>query len=287
MSRSDGLEFPAMGAESIPVLRNAAGQKPSVVRELRELAQHSHLLANLVRRDLTVRYKRSILGFFWTMLNPLLLMIILTIVFSTVFRFAIPHYETYFLSEYLVFGFFSQTTVTAMTSLPWNGSLMKRVRVPKAIFAISITISGLINLVLAYIPFFAIMLVVGAPIHATVLFLPISFLVIGMFTLGLSLALSALAVYFEDVSHMYQVATIGLMYMTPIIYPISIIPPRWMWLIQINPLTQLFKLARDPVYSGTLPALHVFAASLALSVFTLVAGWVVFHRLARGFYQRL
>jgi len=276
-----------MSVETIPVLVNAAGQKPSVVREIRELVQHSHLLANLVQRDLTVRYKRSVLGFFWTMLNPLLLMIILTVVFSTIFRFAIPHYETYFLSEYLVFGFFSQTTVTAMTSLPWNGSLMKRVRVPKAIFAISITVSGLINLCLAYIPLFAIMLIVGAPIRATVLFLPVSFLIIAMFTLGLSLALSAMAVYFEDVSHMYQVATFGLMYMTPIIYPISIIPAKWMWVIQINPLTQLFKLARDPVYSGTLPELHVFLASLALSVVMLVVGWVVFHRLARGFYLHL
>ena len=131
------------------------------------------------------------------------------------------------------------------------------------------------------------LLIVGAPIRATVLFLPVSFLIIAMFTLGLSLALSAMAVYFEDVSHMYQVATVGLMYMTPIIYPISIIPAKWMWVIQINPLTQLFKLARDPVYSGTLPSLHVFTASLALSVVMLVAGWVIFHRLARGFYLHL
>ena len=80
------------------------------------------------------------------------------------------------------------------------------------------------------------------------LFLPVCFLIIAAFTLGVSLLLSALAVYFDDVSHMYQVATIGLMYMTPIIYPITIVPYQWLWLIRINPLTQLFKLARDPVY---------------------------------------
>jgi ABC-2 type transport system permease protein len=268
-----------------PTLVNSADAKFSTRREIRDLVANSHLLLNLVRRDLTVRYKRSVIGFFWTMLNPLLLMIILTIVFSTIFRFeGIDHFETYFLSEYLVFGFFAQTTVTSMASLSWNGALMKRVRVPKSIFAISTTVSGLINLCLAYIPLFIIMIVRGAPIRPSVLFLPVSFLIIAMFTLGVSLLLSALAVYFEDVQHMYQVATIGLMYLTPIIYPISIVPQRWLWVIRANPLTQIFKLARDPVYSGVLPSVHVFGASLAVSVIALVVGWIVFNRLSRGFF---
>jgi ABC-type polysaccharide/polyol phosphate export permease len=277
-----------MSTPAVPVLRNSATQTLNPIHELRDLIANWNLVANLVRRDLTVRYKRSIVGFFWTMLNPLLLMIILTVVFSTVFRFeGIEHYPTYFLSSYLVFGFFSQTTVQSMTSLGFHGSLMKRVRVPKSIFAVSTTISGLVNLCLAYVPLFLIMIVTGAPICKTVLFLPISFLIIAAFTLGVSLLLSALAVYFDDVSHMYQVATVGLMYMTPIIYPISIVPYKWLWLIRVNPLTQLFKLARDPVYHCALPGPHVIGASVAAAVIALVVGWVVFHRLARGFYLHL
>jgi ABC-type polysaccharide/polyol phosphate export permease len=275
-------------ATAVPVLVNAADGKPSVIREIRDLVAHSNLLWNLVHRDLTVRYKRSIIGFFWTMLNPLLLMIILTVVFSTIFRFeGIDNYPTYFLSAYLVFGFFAQTTNQSMGSLAWNGSLMKRVRVPKSIFAVSTTISGLVNLCLAYIPLFAIMLATGAPICRTIVFLPISFLLIAMFTLGVSLMLSALAVYFEDIQHMYAVATVGLMYMTPIIYPITIVPYKWLWVIRFNPLTHLFKLARDPVYGCTLPGGHVILASVAAAVIALVIGWVVFHRLARGFYLHL
>lgn len=274
-----------MQATTIPVLVNSANEKLSVIGELRDLVQHRNLLWNLVHRDLTVRYKRSFIGFFWTMLNPLLLMIILTVVFSTIFRFeGISNYPTYFLSTYLVFGFFAQTTNQSMASLAWNGALMKRVRVPKSIFAVSTTLSGLVNLCLAYVPLFVIMIATGAPICVTVLYLPISFLLIAMFTLGVSLLLSALAVYFEDVQHMYQVATFGLMYMTPIIYPISIIPFRWLWVIRANPLTHLVKLARDPVYGCTLPDQHVVLASGAAAVIALVLGWVVFHRLARGFY---
>jgi ABC-type polysaccharide/polyol phosphate export permease len=274
-----------MQATSVPVLVNSADEKLSVIKEIRDLIEHRNLLWNLVHRDLTVRYKRSVIGFFWTMLNPLLLMIILTVVFSTIFRFeGISNYPTYFLSTYLVFGFFAQTTNQSMASLAWNGALMKRVRVPKSIFAVSTTLSGLVNLCLAYVPLFLIMIVTGAPICATVLYLPISFLLIAMFTLGVSLLVSALAVYFEDVQHMYQVATFGLMYMTPIIYPISIIPFKWLWVIRANPLTHLVKLARDPVYGCTLPGQHVILASAAAAVIALVVGWVVFHRLARGFY---
>lgn len=277
-----------MPTPATPILVNAADSKFSTRNEIRELFENSNLLLNLVRRDLTVRYKRSFIGFFWTMLHPLILMVILTIVFSNIFRFeGVSHYEVYFLSEYLVFGFFAQTTVQSMTSLSWNGMLIKRVRVPKSIFAISTTLSGLVNLCLAYIPLFIIMLVRGAPIRPTVLFLPVAFIIIAIFTLGVSLLLSALAVYFEDVSQMYQVGIIALMYLTPIIYPIGIIPLKFLWLIRLNPLTQLFKLARDPVYSGVLPDLHIITASLVAASLALVFGWFSFHRLSRGFYEHL
>ena len=277
-----------MPISETPVLTNSADSKFNTVSEIRELVEHSNLLWNLVRRDLTVRYKRSVIGFFWTMLHPLILMVILTIVFSQIFRFeGISHYEVYFLSEYLVFGFFAQTTVQSMTSLSWNGMLTKRVRVPKSIFAISTTLSGLANLCLAYIPLFIIMVVRGAPIRPTVLFLPVAFLIIAVFTLGVSLLLSALAVYFEDVSQMYQAATMALMYLTPIIYPIEIVPYKALWLIRINPLTQLFKLARDPVYNGVLPDLHIVGASVVVALLALVIGWFSFHRLSRGFYEHL
>jgi ABC-type polysaccharide/polyol phosphate export permease len=271
-----------------PTLVNSADAKFSTRKEIRDLIDSSNLLLNLVRRDLTVRYKRSVIGFFWTMLNPLLLMIILTIVFSNIFRFeGVSHYAVYFLSAYLVFNFFQQTTIQSMSSLAWNGSLMKRVRVPKAIFAISTTLSGLVNLCLAYLPLFVIMMIVGAPIRPAVVFLPVAFLIIAVFTLGVSLLLSSLAIYFDDVAQVYQVATIGLMYLTPIIYPIDIIPMRWIWLIRINPLTQLFKLARNPVYEGTLPPMHVVGGSIGISILTLLVGWYVFHRLARGFHEHI
>jgi len=271
-----------------PVLINSATTKFSSRREIRAIFENANLLLNLVRRDLTVRYKRSIIGFFWTMLNPLILMIVLTIVFASIFRFeGVSHYEIYFLSGYLPYAFFIQSTTQSMTSLSWNGALMKRVRVPKTIFAISTVVSGFVNLCLAYIPLFAIMIVRGAPIRPTVLFLPVAFVIIATFTLGVSFLLSALAVYFDDVAQMYQAGSIALFYMTPVIYPIDIVPYKYIWLIRINPLTQIFKLVRDPVYNGTLPQIHIFVGSVSLAVASLAIGWFVFNRLSRGFYEHL
>jgi ABC-2 type transport system permease protein len=271
-----------------PVLHNSAPQRLDPIGEIRDLISNGNLLYSLVWRDLTVRYKRSIVGFFWTMLNPLLLMIIFTIVFSALFRFAgVHHYEIYFLSEYLVFNFFMQTTTQSMTSLQWNGAMMKRVRVPKTVFSFSTTMSGFVNLVLSYVPLFLLMLVRDMPIRPTVLFLPVAFLIIAMFTVGVAWILSALAVFFEDVVHMWGVGVLALLYMTPIIYPIAIIPDKWLWLIRINPLTHLFKLARDPVYEGRLPEPHIFWASLAVALITMVAGWLVHQRMSREFHHYL
>lgn len=265
-----------------------AGEKPSIATEFRLVRSYSHLLFNLIYRDLTVRYKRSFLGFFWTLLNPLLLMIIFVIVFSAIFRFeGIIHYETYFLSEYLPWMFFSQTTMTAMAGIAWNGALMKRVPVPKSIFAIAATVSGAVNLLLSLIPLFAIMLFAGAPLRPALLFLPVSVGVLALFTFGVALALSSIAVFFTDIREMYGVAVTALMYLTPIIYPLSIIPERFRWIIALNPLTYLLEMVRDPIYKGTLPSAQTTAISLVAALVALLVGWLTFRRLSNLFYAHL
>jgi ABC-type polysaccharide/polyol phosphate export permease len=276
-----------IGSQSPPVLRNVAGKNPSFLEEAADIVAHSYLLFNLIHRDLTVRYKRSVLGFFWTLLNPFLMMLILVAVFSNVFRFDLSHYETYFLSEYLPWIFFAQTTVGSMLSLAWNGQLMKKVRVPKAIFALSTTLANMINLALSCGPLLVIMVAVGVPLKPALLFLPVSFFILAVFVLGVSLALSSLSVYFDDVAQMYQVAVTGLMYLTPIMYPIKIIPERLRWLVDYNPLTTLFELVRCPIYLGTMPSLRMVGISVALACVALAVGWSIFRRLASGFYVRI
>jgi homopolymeric O-antigen transport system permease protein len=274
--------------DSSRIRRNRAGDRPRLLEELRELSRFRDLLVSLVHRDLTVRYKRSYLGFFWTMLHPLLLMLIFVIIFASLFRFAIPHYETYFLSEYLPWNFFAQTTIAAMASMGWNAALMKRLRVPKSIFTLSIVVSGMINLILAIGPLFLIMWIVGAPIRPSVLFLPVSFLILGVFTLGVTLALSSISVFFTDVREVYAgVVTTAWMYLTPIMYPIWIVPENYRWILKFNPMYYLLEIVRIPIYNGEVPTLKLVTFAVAMAIGSITVGWLTYQRLAPKFYPHL
>jgi len=271
----------------MPVRRFSADSHTTLIEEWRDIFQHGHLLYNLVYRDLTVRYKRSVIGFFWTMLNPLLLMVIFVIIFSALFRFQIPHYETYFLSEYLAWTFFAQTTIQSMGAVLWNGPLMKRVRVPKSIFPLSATIAGIVNLILSYIPLIGIMLFAGVPIRPAILFLPVSFTILSVFTYGVSLALTATSIFFVDVREMWGVLLTAIMYMNPIMYPMTIVPERYRSIVQGNPLMYLLQTVRDPVYNGRIPSMHDLTIAIIAAVVSFFAGWAVFRRLSPNFYPHL
>ncbi|MFA6954560.1 MAG: ABC transporter permease [Thermoanaerobaculia bacterium] len=267
--------------------RIVGGAPLSLRRELHDLVRNSSLLYELVHRDLTVRYKRSLLGFLWTMLHPLLLMLIFLVVFSHLFRFETPHYETYFLSAYVAWNFFSQTLLNSMMGIAWNGPLMKRVRVPPSIFTIASTVSGLVNLGLSLVVLFGIMLFVGVPVTPSMAFLPVALLIVGVFTLGVSLALTAISVFFGDVGEMVQAGMPALMYLTPVIYPVTIVPDRYRWFIKLNPLTYIVEIVRDPVYYGIIPTPATLSLSIIFAVGALVIGWLVFRYAAPRFHAHL
>jgi len=270
------------------VERRTVGGKPLAwLAELREVRGRAALLRELVHRDLTIRYRRSFLGFLWTMLHPLSLMLIFVIVFSGLLGARAPHYETYFLSAYVAWNFFAQTTVNAMASVAWNGPLMKRVRVPPSIFTIAVVVSGIVNLGLSLLVLFPIMLIVGAPIHATLFFLPVSLLLVGIFTLGVSLGLTAISISFGDVREMVQAGMPALMYLTPIIYPISVVPERFRWLIKLNPLVYIVEIVRDPIYYGILPSPQTLLVAVVISLGSLATGWIIFRHMAPRFHAHL
>jgi len=256
--------------------------------ELREVLRYRNLFYQFVRRDIVTRYKRSVLGVAWTMLNPLGMMLVLTIAFSQIFRFNTPNYPAYVLSGLLVWNFFAQTTTMSMTTLVWGGGLFKRIYMPRSIFALSSMGTGLVNLVLALAPMLLIMLVTGTPIRWTFLFLPIPILFLVMFALGVGLMLSTVAVYFPDVSEMYQIILTAWMYLTPIIYPATMLPERLrFWLEWFNPMYRIVQLFRLPLYDGRLPTWAEFWPTMILSLAFCVTGWMVFTRKSDEFAYRL
>jgi ABC-2 type transport system permease protein len=256
------------------------------LEELRGLFQYRDLLFQLVRRDVVSRYKRSVLGIAWTMLNPLGMMAVMTIVFSQFFQGA-RGYPAYILSGLIAWNFFAQTSSASMSQIMWGGSLLHRIYVPRTAFVVSAIGTGLVNLTLSVVPLLLIMLLVGLPLGRSLFFLPLAMLLLGAFALGIGLLLSAWAIYFPDVAEMYQVVLIAWMYLTPVFYPAEIIPESYrFWLFHLNPMYYLIEIFRRPAYESTLVPLPLFATGAGIALFTLVAGWIVFCSRADEFTYR-
>jgi len=257
-----------------PVYDSAANASPALT-EIQELKHYRYLLKQLVRRDIVARYKRSVLGVAWTMLNPLGTMLIMTFVFSNLFK-SVQSYPVYILSGLIAWNFFAQGTNAAMSGLVWGGSLMQRIYLPRTIFGVSAIGTALVNLLLSIIPLLVVMLITQTTIHLTFLFLPISILLLTGFALGFGLLLSALAIFFPDVAEMYQILLMAWMYLTPVIYPEEIIPAQFMTIYRINPMYWMLKMFRMPVYEGVIPTLQDLWPALAWSVGMLIVGWLFF-----------
>jgi ABC-type polysaccharide/polyol phosphate export permease len=243
-----------------------------------QLLRYRDLVWYLVVRDLKVRYRRSMIGFLWTMLQPLLTMAVLTVVFSAVFRFEIRNFPVYALSGILFWNFFSQSIVTAMNSLRANAGLLVRLPLPKVVFPVAAVASGLVNLLLALVPLFAILVASGYSLQPALLFLPVSILLVAAFTLGAGLLLSPLAAFFSDVVELVGVLMMLAFYLTPVFYPKEIIPADYLWLVRFNPLRSLLEVFRDPIYFGKIPPLSHLAVTVGITALALLVGVIAFRK---------
>ncbi|MBN1148832.1 MAG: ABC transporter permease [Anaerolineales bacterium] len=259
---------------SLPVY-DSASRRFKAFEELRDAFHYRGLIYQLVRRDLVTRYKRSVLGVAWTMLNPLGTTLIMAIVFSQVFGRG-PQYATYILSGLIAWSFFSQSSVGAMRGIVWGSSLLKRIYLPRTVFAISSIGTGLVNIALAIVPLLVVMLISHVTPTLYMLLLPIPVLILAMFALGIGLLLSTLATHFPDVAEMYGIVLTAWMYFSPIIWKPQMIPERFLGLIHLNPMFHIMTLFRALIYEGRIPTMTEIAIPGAIAVSSLLIGWLVF-----------
>lgn len=236
------------------------------------LLRFRHLLNLMVKRDFLTRYRRSVLGVLWSLLNPILTMLVLTMVFSFIFRFEIAYFPVYLLSGQLIFAFFSESTSQAMGSVISNAHIVKKVYVPKYIFPVSRVLSSCVNLAFSFVAFLLVILVTGAPFHWTILLVPIPLLYTFMFSLGIGMLLSSLAVFFRDLSYIYGIFITLLTFLTPIFYPVSILPDRVFQLIHLNPIFHYVTFFRSLALYGELPGLWVNIVCLGFALAALCIG---------------
>ncbi len=257
------------------------------MRKLLELYHYRELLRVLVSSELKLRYRRSVLGFFWTLLNPLLMMVVLSVVFSTVMRFNIRDYWVSLVAGLLPWTFFSQSVGTSLMSIVGKGALLKKVYIPKSIIPLSVVLAGLVNFLLSLVAMLVLMLAVGHPPALAVLFLPIPIAFMTLFAIGMALVFSCLNVYFRDFGHMTEVILQAWFYTSPVIYSLAMVPepyrPYFMW----NPLYFIIECFREPIFNGALPSAETVLTAGVVSLLAAIVGFLIFVRFERGFILRV
>lgn len=260
---------------------DSASRPGCAVEELTELSRNPGLLRALVERNLKVRYKRSTLGFLWSLLNPAAMMVVLTLVFAGHFSAVAPRYPAYVFPGLLLWGFFSQTLTVVAAEVAGGVDLWRRVRLPRTALAIATAFTNLLNLALATVPLVLILLGLRQPLGPALLTLPWTMLAVGSFTLGLALAVATVALRFPDVVDVLGMVLTAWMFATPVFYPLVIVPDRLRPFLHLNPMTLYVELFRDPLYGNTVPRLPALLLAAAVGLAALATGWVLFTRSAR------
>lgn len=252
------------------------------MNRLKTFLKYVPLLNELVKRDLKVKYRRSVLGFIWSLLNPLLMMMVISAVFSAFFRFDIPNFPIYLLCGQVMFTFFSEATNTSMSSIIAGSSLIKKVYIPKYIFPLSRTLSSLVNLLFALFAIVIMLVITGTPVKATVLLFWVPIVYVFLFATGMGMFLSVLAVFFRDMVHLYGVLLTAWMYFTPIFYPAKLLTENENALIRMvtkwNPLYHFVGYFREVILYGTLPSLKENLLCLSFGLVAVALGVLVMFR---------
>ncbi len=242
------------------------------------VGRYVDLLHNLVTRAIKQRYKRSVLGFAWTMLNPLLTMVILTVVFSAVFGAIVPNYPLFVIIGLLAWNLFSLGSTQGLASIVDSGSLIRKVAVPKEMFPLAAVGANLVNFLLSLVPLALVMLIMRVQITTAILWVPVGVALIGTFTLGVALTLGTLNVFFRDVRYFYEAGLLAWFYGTPIFYPIDVLSPRARAVLRWNPMYVLVEVFRVPLYAGTAPAPAIVLAAMLEAGAMVLVGWWIFRR---------
>lgn len=250
----------------------------AVLRLIVAFDRYRYLMRQLIGRDFKTKYKRSVLGVLWSFLNPLLIMTVQYVVFSTLFQSDIPNFPLYLLSGIVCFNFFNEASSMALMSIVGNAALITKVYVPKYIYPVSRVLSSGINLLFSMIPLFAVMLLTGAPVRPALLLLPFGLLCLLVFSIGIGFILSAAMVFFRDTQFLWGVFSMLWMYATPIFYPESIIGEQYVLLFKCNPLYHIIRFIRIVLINGVSPEPKAYALCLIASLVPLMIGAIIFKK---------
>lgn len=256
---------------------------PVRAKRLSAFAHNKFVLLSLVSKDFKLKYRRSALGVLWSVLNPLLMMVVLSAVFSYVFRFEIENFPLYLILGNTLFSLMSNSTNSGMRSIIEAAPLIKKVKVEKMIFPLEKVLFEIVNFVISLVAVAIVMIYFQIPLTLNVLFLPLVIFYVLVFCVGLSLLLSSLAVFFRDVIHLWSVVITAWTYATPLFYPVEMLSGWMQSLMQFNPMYHFVTYFREIMMWNTTPGLTENLICLGMALVTLFAGIIVFRKTEKKF----
>ncbi len=248
---------------------------------------YKFLLTELIKKDVQSKYKDSVLGLFWSFLNPLLQMIVLTIVFSTFFSRSIPNFPVYLLTGRLILDLFAKGTSGAMKSIKLNKAIIQKIYVPKYMFPLGTICSEFINYLISLVVLLLVMIVTGQEFYFSIIYAVIPIALVLILTIGVGLILTTLATYFTDVNYLWKVVTMMLTYLSAVFYPIDIVPKKFLIFFKLNPIYAAIASCRACILYDSFPEIKPLLY-LALCAFgSLIVGLMIFYKYQDEFILRI
>lgn len=241
----------------------------------------------LVRREIRGRYKGSVLGFFWTFLNPLLQFAVYAVVFSVLLRSDIEKFYAYLFIAFIPWFFTSTAIPQSATCIQTYSNMVQKIYFPRMVLPLSTVLTAFVNMLLSELVVFAVLIVSGFRLSFHIVALPIVMGIQLVFVLGIALIVSALTVYFRDLAHILEIVVMAWFYATPIVYPPEMVPEMLRWMLLVNPMSGIVDSYRKILYYDCWPDFSTMLLALVVGIVTMIIGVCVFQRLQKGFAEEL
>ncbi len=255
---------------------------------IKDIYNYREMIVSLVRKDLRGRYKGSVLGFLWTFVNPLLQLIVYSIVFSIIVKMGIDNFSMFLFVALVPWIFFSSCITSGSTVILQQQDLVKKIFFPREVLPVAYVTSSFINMLFSFIVIFVAIIVTNHGINpAALLFLPLIMLIEYILALGFSFVASAITVYFRDLEHILNNLSMAWMYLTPILYTQEMVPEQYKPLFNLNPMTPIIIAYRDILFYKRIPSLNTLIGASITGVVSLILGFILFNKLKKGFAEEM
>lgn len=254
----------------------------------KEIWNYREMIASLIKRDINGKYKGSVLGFFWTFLNPLLQLCVYTLVFSTIMRNGIEDYYLFLFVALIPWIFFSTSLSGGASCIMSQQEMVKKIYFPREVLPISLVTSQFVNMLLSFIVVFAVLLISGKGINLiAICYLPIIMCVEYIFALGIAFIVGSLTVYLRDLEYIVAIIVMAWQFLSPVLYSVEQVPEQLTWLLMLNPMAPIITAYRDILYYGKRPELLTLSHAFVLGTIVLVIGAIIFRKLEKHFVEEL